>query len=35
MGGEAIAIESFFHITKTTIHQTSFKDHPINRLEID
>ncbi len=34
-GEEAIAIESLLHIAKTTIHQTTLKDHPTNRLEID
>ncbi len=34
-GEEAIVVESFLHIAQTTIHQTTLKNHPTNRLEID
>ncbi len=34
-GVKNLLMEFFFHIIKTTIHQTTPKDHPTNKLEID
>jgi hypothetical protein len=31
-GEEAVVVESLLHIAKTTIHQTTLKDHHTNRL---
>jgi hypothetical protein len=32
---EEFVVVELFHKTKTSIHQTTPKDHPINRLEFD